>query len=147
MKMMPVWLHWVSDLRWAGKTSPRLRRHGSSPQTQSMSRSLNVSGNKWQTGGVGGDEASAVCVSTGSTSSLLHPFTLLHHGAKKKKRGKKRFVCLCACMCVSSYPHKRLCILSALFILPFISTVLFSAHYLMSCQGLSCVGKKSAAQS
>lgn len=146
MKMMPVWLHWVSDLRWAGKTSPRLRRHGSSPQTQSMSRSLNVSGNKWQTGRSGRRR--------GERRVRLHwvhllPVTSIHSSSPwcKKKEGKKRFVCLRACMCVSSYPHKRLCILSALFILPFISTVLFSAHYLMSCQGLSCVGKKSAAQS
>lgn len=145
MKMMPVWLHWVSDLRWAGKTSPRLRRHGSSPQTQSMSRSLNVSGNKWQTGRSGRRR--------GERRVRLHWALLLRYihslffTMVQKKEEEKRFVCLCACMCVSSYPHKRLCILSALFILPFISTVLFSAHYLMSCQGLSWVGKKSAAQS
>lgn len=50
---------------------------------------------------------------------------------------------MCACACTTSYPHKRFCILCALFILPFIWTVLFSANHLMSCLGLSCVGKKS----
>lgn len=46
-------------------------------------------------GGVGGDEARSMCVSSGSSSFLLHPFTFLHCGPKKKE---KIFVCLRACV-------------------------------------------------
>lgn len=90
-------------------------------------------------GGVGGDEARSMCVSTGSSSFLLHPFTFLHRGGKKKE---DVFVCMCVLVCMTSYPHKRFCILCALFILPFMWTVLFSANHLMSCLRLSCVGEK-----
>lgn len=135
------------NLGCAGKTSPRRRRHGSSPQTQSMSWSLNVSGNKWQTGRSGrrrGERRVRL--------RLAHPppcyiHSLLFTTVQKNKGGKRGLVCVHLCVCVCAYPHKRLCILFALFILPFISTVLFSAHYLMSCQGLSWVGERSTAQS
>lgn len=94
-------------------------------------------GKNGRQGGVGGDEARSMCVSTGSSSFLLYPFTFLHHGAK---RGEKGYLC-CVHVCVTIYPHKRFCILSALFILPFIWTVLFSADHLMLCSRLSYVGK------
>lgn len=62
------------------------------------------------------------CVSTGSSSFLLHPFTFLHRREKKKREKISGYVRVFVCvhLCVTSYPHKRFCILSALFILPFI---------------------------
>lgn len=140
----------VSELWWAGKThrdwdniiSPH--RHRVCHEVWMWAEKKNG-----RQGVVGGDEAKSMCVlSTGSSSFLLHPFTFLHHGAKggEKKASLCVFVRMCvyvrACVCVTSYSHKRFCILSALFILPFIWTVLFSADHLMSCPGLSCVGKK-----
>lgn len=122
------------------KNTPWLGQHYSSPQTQSMSWSLNVSGKKWQTRRSGRRWSKKhVCLQW----VLLLPVTSIHFFSPwSRKKEEDLFVCLCACMCVTSYPHKRFCILSALFILPFIRTVLFSADHLMSCPGLSCIGKK-----
>ena len=139
---MVRWQGWKSGTvccAWAlvgRKNTSWLGQHYSSPQTQSMSWSLTVSEKKnGRQGGVGGDEVRSMCVSTGSSSFLLHPFTFLHRAA---------FVCMYvgAYACVTSYTHKRFCILSALFILPFIWTVLFLADHWMSCPRLTCVGKQ-----
>lgn len=79
---------------------------------------------------------------------LLLPVRSIHFSSLWSQRKKRKDISLCVCMLlcvhvrVTSYPHKRFCILSALFILPFIRTVLFSADHLMSCPGLSCFGKK-----
>lgn len=70
-----------------------LGQHYSSPLTQSMSWRLNVSRKmadkeEWE------EMKQAAFVSTGSSSSQWHPFTFLHH------RAKKVFVCLCVHGCV-----------------------------------------------
>lgn len=120
------------------KNTPWLGQHYSSPQTQSMSWSLTVSGKKWQTRGSGRRWSKKhVCLHW----VLLLPVTSIHFSSlwtKKKRKNLCVFECVRAC--VTSYPHKRFCILSALFILPFIWTVLFSDDHLMSCPGLSRVG-------
>lgn len=98
----------VSELWWAGKTRRDWDNIYSSPQAQSMSWSLNVSGKRmadkerW--------EGRSMCVSTGPSSFLLHPFTFPHSVAKKS---------VCVCVFVTRYSHKRFCILSTLFIPPF----------------------------
>lgn len=82
------------------KNTAWLGQHYSSPQTQSMSWSLNVSGEKkWQTRRSGRRWSKKhVCLHW----VLLLPVTSIHFSSpwSEKKRKRNLFVCLCACMCV-----------------------------------------------
>lgn len=90
----------VSDLWWAGKT----RRDWDNIIPPHRHRVCHevwmwVEKKNGRQGGVGGDEARSMCVSTGSSSFLLHPFTFLHRGAKKKEKEISLCVCVRACVC------------------------------------------------
>lgn len=122
------------------KNTPWLGQHYSSPQTLSMSWSLTVSGKKMADKEEWEEMKQEACVSPLGPPPSCYIHSLFFTVDQKKKKRKNLCVFECVRACVTSYPHKRFCILSALFILPFIWTVLFSDDHLMSCPGLSRVG-------
>lgn len=78
------------------ENTPWLGQHYSSPQTQSVSWSLNVSRKKWQTRR-NGRRWSEKHVCLHCPSSFL--LTSIHFSSLWSQKKEKR-ICLCACMCV-----------------------------------------------
>lgn len=130
---------WVAfELWWAGKT----RRDWDNiipPHRHKVCHEIWMwEGKKWQTRRNGRRWSEKhVCLHW----ALLLPVTSIHFSSLCSQK-KSVFLCVCVCVCVTRYSPKRFCILSTLFILSFIWTVLFSADHLMSCPGLSCTGEK-----
>lgn len=83
------------------KNTPWLGQHYSSPQTQSMSWSLSVSGKKWQTRRSGRRWSKKHVSPLGPPPSCyIHSLFFTVERKKKKKKSLDMSVCLCACICV-----------------------------------------------